>query len=279
MAQVVHFRGSRADVTRVAHTLAAILSGRQSDSLGLGIGFVMSLGFAALSDIKDAFVTKSSGGTDEMGITWPELAPSTIANRRVGAGDRGVGKRITRLPGQSTLDAAQQALLVRNRERIRTRETKKALIRFELSGLEPKEALRRARIVGGLKATRETGKTKVQTLGGRQVEILRDRGFLLNSLSPGTLSGSAGLTNYSKPAGDGGEEQIFEASAGQIIVGTNIVYAGTHQHGNEERNIPARPFLPDEQNPVPALWWDRWSGVAVQSLAVAARILFARGAA
>jgi len=35
-------------------------------------------------------------------------------------------------------------------------------------------------------------------------------------------------------------------TSGFVDIGTDLIYAGTHQFGNVERNIPARPFLPDE---------------------------------
>ena len=193
MAQVV-FRGSRQDVSRVMRTVAAVLAGSGQDTHGIGKGFLTAIGFGALSDVKTAFVAKARGGTDEMGIKWPSLSPATIANRRVGAKDK-----------RENVDIAE-------REKIRKRETAKALKRFRLS-LPEDEAQRRARIVGGLKATRQTGKLKVDALGGRNVEILRDTGVLFNSLSPGQLvRGGGGNLTYSKPTREGGDEQTFELS-------------------------------------------------------------------
>ena len=240
MTQVV-FRGKRSDLMSAVRQLGAVLAGRQSDPDQLARGFFSALGFAALSDIKDAYITKADGGTDEMGIKWPPLKPATIAARRVGPRD------------------LEQAA-IRTRETIRKRETSRALRRFQLSGLSDGEARRRAAIVGGLAATRQTGRTKVQTLGNRQVEILRDRGLLFNSLSPGEFTG----TDYQKPTGEGGENQIFEMRPGEIVVGTNDVKASTHQHGRG--NIPARPFLPSDEYPVPDVWWSRWLGVAIGAL-------------
>lgn len=248
----VYFHGTRRDISRIAQTLAAVLAGRAADTHRIARGFQLVLGFSALSDIKSAFVTKSRGGTDEMGITWEPLKPATIANRRVGPRD--------------LLNAA-----IKEREKIRKRETDKAFRRLQLS-LPEREAKRRAAIVGGLKATKETGRTKLQTLGSRDVEILRDTGVLLNSLSPGTLNGD----QYSPPAGEGGKEQIFETPAGQVIVGTNVPYARTHQKGDASRNIPARPFLPDDSHPVPQIWWDRWARNANKALVASAELLYRR---
>ena len=120
----VKFQGSRADVTRIALQLAQVLAGRQPDTHGVARGFLLSLGFAALSDIKEAYIVKARGGTDEMGIKWKPLAPATIAARRVGPRDR-------------------QNATIAARERIRQRETRKALRRFRLT-LPESEAQRRA---------------------------------------------------------------------------------------------------------------------------------------
>ena len=246
----VQYRGSRAKLDAIIGSLGKILAGRGGHS-DIAKGFTSALGFGALSDINIAYKTKMRGGTDEMGIKWKKLAPSTIANRRVGPGDR-------------------KNEAIRTRERIRKRETKKALARYRLS-LPEGEAQRRAKIVGGLKATKETGKTKVETLGGRNVEILRDTSVMINSLSPGELSNAG---EYSKPTGEGADDQIFKASPGEVIVGTNVIYASTHQHGRD--SIPARPFLPDDDHPVPAIWWERWNGIATHALAVSLARLIRR---
>lgn len=84
------------------------------------------------------------------------------------------------------------------------------------------------------------------------VEILRDTGVLLNSLSPGVMVGE---NRYEPP-----EQQIFNLTASGVIVGTNVPYASTHQNGSRKRNIPARPFLPVGE--IPSVWARRWANVA-----------------
>lgn len=256
MATVV-FRGTRAEAIGIIRQAVAILGGSQPDRRGLGRSFWLSLGFGALSDISTAFIAKSRGGTDEAGIRWPELKPETVAARRVGPGDRS---------GDS---------LIRRRETVRKRETAKALRRFLLV-LPAGEARRRAAIVGGQKATQETHFTKTETLGDRSVETLRDTGILFNSLSPGEFQTNGTNGSYQKPSGDGGEQQIFDARRAEIIVGTNVPYASTHQNGSASRNIPARPFLPPD-NQVPRIWWSRWIDIAATSLVSGLRTILTRG--
>ncbi len=114
-------------------------------------------------------------------------------------------------------------------------------------------------------------------LSQRQVEILRDTGILLNSLSPGQISGGELPSGYSPPSAEGGDQQIFKTIANGVIVGTTVPYAGVHQHGSDKKkkknNIPARPFLP---RVIPDRWAARWNKVANQALAIGARLLFER---
>ena len=266
----IRFQGSRADITRVVQQLSAVLSGRAQDNDQIARGFMLALGFAALSSIREAYIEKARGGTDAMGIKWKPLKPETIANRK-GPGETKARISVSDTAGQR-IDKIAQAKLVRDRERIRKRETKEALSKFLLS-LPEREALRRARIVGGLKATAETGKTKVQTKGSREHQILVDIGTLFNSTGPGLLQGAS----YQKPTDRGGEQQIMQVFPGELIVGTNVPYATTHQRGDASRNIPARPFLPGDQYPVPQIWWDRWLRAANAALVESVEILFRRG--
>lgn len=258
MTRQIHFRGTRDDVRAIARRLALVLTGREADSLGIRQGFLLSLGFAALSDVKAAFLTKCRGGTDEMGITWPPLQPETIARRRVG-------------PGDVKADPA-----IKEREKIVKREYRKILKRLAVS-LPENEAKARARQMAQARATRATGQTKVQTLGSRQVDMLRDTGILFNSLSPGRLSGGGVPSGYTKPTGDGGQEQVFDLVRTGIIVGTNVIYAGTHQNGYKPKNIPARPFLPRSEADVPEIWWQRWLGISLTAFEAGASQLFSAG--
>ncbi len=244
----VIYRGSRQELREIINRLPAIVAGTKPDERGVGESFRNALGFAVLGSVKESFVLKSRGGTDEMGIKWPPLSPATIANRRVGP------------------RAGKEA---RERERIKKREAKKALRRYRMS-LPEKEAQRRAAIVGGLKARHIMGKTKLEILGRRDVEILRDTGVLLNSLTPGDLQEG----RYIPPTQEGSENQVFETISNEVVVGTNVAYAGVHRDGSRKKNIPARPFLPNEDYPVPETWWSRWLQIANNTLAVIARRLF-----
>lgn len=253
MPEPVVFVGTRGKIVDVALQLSAMIAGRATDRFGVARGFLLSIGFAALSDIRQAYEIKSKGGTDAMGIKWPPLKPATIANRRVGPRD--------------LRNAA-----IKEREKIRKREFKKAFQRMLLS-LPEKQARARANQIASLRATAQTGRTKVDVLGNRVVEILRDRGIMFNSFGPGLLL--LGETpSYRKPSEPGGEQQILEVQPGQVIVGSNVAYAAKQNNGDPSMNLPARKILPAGSEDVPEAWWENWFDAAGVALVASARLLY-----
>lgn len=242
----IHVKLPLGEVRDRVRLLGAMLSGRVVDSHGIGKSFSTAIGVAALGSIREAFVTKARGGTDALGIKWPPLKPETISRRRVGPGDTRAPKRGSKA---DVIEAASRSFAIKQRERIRKREYRKSLKSLLLKLPEP-EAQRRAAQIAGQIATRRTGKTRVRVLGGRDVEILRDTGVLLNSLTPGELVGE----QYAAP-----DDQVFEASAGRAVVGSSVVYANTHDRGDPSRNIPRRQILPDEGQTLPQQWTEDWA--------------------
>lgn len=120
-------------------------------------------------------------------------------------------------------------------------------------------------------ARRRAGKSKSTGRRGRHgmanaragvaVEILRDTGRLLASLSPAVAQppvlttppsdplaspGVAPVSSYSSPRAD----QIFRLRPGMVEVGTNVEYAKRHHVGGG--HVPARPLWAD---------WTRWPPV------------------
>jgi hypothetical protein len=83
----------------------------------------------------------------------------------------------------------------------------------------------------------EGARTLLDKYGNRQVEILRDTGLLLNSLSPGVSS----------------SEQILRTGPGEVVVGTNRKGAAAHHYGVPGR-LPQRRLWP-EPSRWPSSWW------------------------
>jgi len=283
MATTVYFRGTRAEAKNIAYRLGAILAGREADTIGIARGFLLSIGVAALSDIKDAFITKARGGTDEMGISWPRLSRKYLAyGRRFGRGEAvGLTRAAGLDPKANRFAPGRSKGLLTQAQLQRWRQIFASLVpRFYLSTGSIQFAKARAAQIAWATLKKEGAQTKLQVFGDRTVEILRDTGVLLNSLSPGLLSGTPGPSaSYSKPAGPGGDEQILAINAGEVIVGSTVAYAARHNNGDFENNVPRRQFLPDSGQ-VPQVWWDRWLAVGMQALEAGAAMLYRqRGAA
>ncbi len=219
----VHVQASR-DAIR-----AAIAQAPSAARAGGAIANAMMTrcGLAILGRIKQAFVIKSHGGTDEAGDSWKSLSPKTIAysNTR----QRGRGGRTRTEKKRDTHPS--QALNARQKARWWEVYRRQMAI---YKGDKSKRG--HAAAVAWLVLKGEGATTLVQKYGGRQVDILRDTGLLLNSLSPGHSGG----------------EQIFRVQPGAVIVGTNRKGAAAHHHG-----IPGR--LPQRRLwPPPSAWPQSW---------------------
>lgn len=228
----VAFNGSREDLHRLLQAVPAILAGREPDPYGIAQGLQLRLGVALLSKIQQAFIVKSRGGTGEDGVTWPPLKPQTIAARRTTAGElRAAGAGGRRVRG--LLTPAQDR---RWRTIFATRRA-----RFLAAGMAAGEASARAARIAWATVKGEGAMTRLQVLGGRRVDVLRDTGELFRSLTPGVED---------RPSGADG--QILETPPGRVIVGTNK--KPWHHRGVPGR-LPSRPLWPLDGQ-LPQRWWD-----------------------
>ena len=89
------------------------------------------------------------------------------------------------------------------------------------------------------------GETLIGKYGGEPVEILRDTGLLLNSLSPGVD------TNATTPPTV--ENQVFRIGKGEVIIGTSRKWAAAHHNGIPGR-LPQRRLWAEPKD-WPANWW------------------------
>lgn len=257
---VVYFRGRRSEAIEIVANVVASLSGHRRSQVAEGV--FVSVGMAALTDIKQDFVTKARGGVGADGTKWPRLSPKTLAySRRFGPGEQsglkkqaGLGRGNSKAPGGKSglLNAAQ---LKRWRQIYGTR-----LARFAMS-MDLAAAKAKAAAIAWATLKREGAKTKLEVFGNRPHEILRDTGILANSLSVGEMVGST----YARPNVEGGDQQIFSLLDNGVIVGTNVLYAATHHYGDSKRGIPARPIVPRD-GAVPQAWQQGWAAVAMQAL-------------
>ncbi len=150
---VLHLKTTRADI-RQALAGIPLLARAGGDVANAMLG---DAGNALLRRIKEAFLIKMGGGTDETGERWAPLSPRTIAKR---------GKR-------------------------------------------------------------------------RKIDILRDTGKLLRTLSPGSTIA----------------EKVFRVAPGSVTIGTSRKGAAAHHKGVPLRNLPQRRLWPKPKNWPPG--WKR----------------------
>lgn len=179
------------------------------------------LGLTILGRIKKAFVAKSRGGTDEAGDRWRPLSPKTIAYSRRHPGLPRSKQRAAKRPSY--------ALTTKQRERWWGLYAR-GLAMYK--GNKGHAAARAWFILRG-----EGAVTLMDKYGNTQVDILRDTGLLLNSLSPGVQSGN----------------QVFRVKGGEVVVGTNRKGAAAHHNGTAR--IPQRRLWPSV-NSWPTAWWN-----------------------
>lgn len=169
-------------------------------------------GMALLGRIKQAFIVKARGGTDDCGESWKPLSPKTIAYSRRHPG----------VPKPSVRAASRPSWMLTDQQNKRWWDLyRQGLAIFKG---DRGSAARRAWAI----SRDEGAETLLDKYGKTQVDILRDTGLLLNSLSPGTTSG----------------DQVLRIGNGEVTVGTNRKHAGVHHRGNSrtpQRRLWAEP--------------------------------------
>lgn len=250
-----YYQGNKKGVRDVIINVVKAVTGEASADVEAARTLHTAIGLAALSDIKDDFVRKAKGGVGEDGEKWPPLSREYLAyGRRFGSGEQAALKKSAGLTSANR----HRGLLTAAQDK-RWRAIFVSQLKRWSASLSLTEAKARAAKTAWTVLKREGAKTKLEVFGNRQVDILRDTGVLLNSLSPGVIDTSGG--EYQAPA-----EQIFDLTGSGVIVGTNVKYAKAHNRGIGK--MPKRQFLPIDG--VPRVWTDRWSRVAAQ---VAAQLI------
>lgn len=225
---VVNVRMGRAELTRVLRKLPEIAAGG-GEGQNLAAALLVRVGMTILSRIRAAFVVKSRGGTDEAGERWKPLKPETIAYSRRHPG----------IPRKRPGSAPSYMLTEKQKQR-----WYKLYGQF-LAAYKGDKGHAAAHAWFILKS--EGAKTLLGTYGSTQVEILRDTGLLINSLTPGIDVSSMASVPPKKP------HQVFQLGKGEVIIGTNRKGAAAHHHGVPGR-LPQRRLWPEPRK-WPRSWW------------------------
>lgn len=246
----------REEIERLIRSLPAMLAGKIPDAYGIVRGFKLRVAFSFFSIIRENFIVKSRGGTDEAGIRWRPLSERYLAYTRP-MGRNGSGSRQPPRAGRSAPggnDGFMSAAQLKQWRRWYASALKYLALQMPLG-----EAKARAAASAWAKSKRAGVRTKLEVFGRREVEILRDRGILFNSLSPGVLTVLACDADYAPPA----PEQVVRELGDGLLCGTNVEYAAKHHLGLD--NCPPRPFWPTDGN-LPETWLAEMTEVGASGL-------------
>lgn len=234
-----HFRGTDAQLDALIEGQAAALEGRGPDPHGLARRIQLAVGTSVLSSVQQDYVTLSRGGSTSWRGPWDPLKPQTIAQRRTTADER-------KAAGLTSANKHRGLLTASENERWK-KIFGQVFARLRMKAGEAEAKAIAARIAWA-KLKAEGAKTKLQLFGGRKVDIGRDTGRLLRSLSPGATGGPAN------------EDQVFDTPPGEVIVGTNVNYAS--------RFFAKRPAWP-EGGELPPKWRERATAAAAEAFRAA----------
>lgn len=217
------YRGTREQFKEEIRRLAAGVAGKGPTPMNVGEGIALRVGNAFLSQVQQAFVVKSKGGTGSDGITWKPLDRKTVANRRPA-------------PPKKDFYYRPRGMLTASEDRRWVRYFLRRKQELVLRGMPWDDATTNA-IAARYAWTLlkgEGAKTKLAMFGDMPALILRDTGKLFQSITPGIAD-----QRSNEP------DQVFDIFPGGVTVGTNVPY-GEHLHKD-------RPLWPPT---IPTPWAD-----------------------
>lgn len=214
------------------------MAGREPDFQGLARGVQLRIALKLLSKIQQAFIKKSRGEVSDDGITWPPLLRSTVANRRP-APRKKFGER-------------PRGLLTNKQDAAWRKKYCQMLAMLRAKNVSEDNARKLAAQMAWRFVIDKLGaQTKLDKYGDRKVDIGRDTGRMLRSLTPGVESTDSFV---------GPSEQIVEVPPGAVIVGSNVPYfVPFHKK---------RPVWPEQ---LPEAWWKAITDAANRGLLQAAK--------
>lgn len=251
MSTTLTYDGTRDALYALLYRLVAGLSSSGGTGLELYVrGIKLRVGMVALACVQEAFIDKADGGTGEDGIKWPPLKKETIAARRMGPGDKASMRGYGDQNGRDVLGRMKRGFLTPAQDK-RWRmifATRKAMMMAK-HGMSEEAASARAGQIAWATLKAEGAKTKLEVLGNRKVQMLRDTGRLFNSLSPGLAGADAAMRHPlteppPPPMGTEESDRVLREGHGTVIVGSNVDYAA--------RQHQMRPLWPKEG--LPSSW-------------------------
>lgn len=187
--------------------------------------------------IAKAFRVKSKGGTDEFGITWPDLDRRTKAYRPLNKTE------------QRRTPPGTRGILSLQENRIWRGIFKSQYLRLIAQGKPEASAKVLAAKLAWSILKSQGAKTKLETYGNRRVDMLRVSDRLYSSVEPGTLSG-----NHYYPK----KEQTVKYAGDELQLGSAVPYA--------DKQEKKRPIFPAKTRTIRSGVYSQIAKQAVMSL-------------
>lgn len=225
---------------------AAMGGGAIADTMMTRVGMVLK------ERIRDAFITKARGGTDEAGESWKPLSKNTIAysrRHRYLEGNPQESRVFNRAKKKGWIPKSKQRAPYAPSFALTDKQNERWWQVFSKYLAIYKGNKGHAAAVAWIILKSEGAHTLMELYGDAKVEILMSTGILFNSFSPG-LNGTG---------------KVFAVGPGYVIVGTNAPWAAVHHKGSKNGRIPQRRLWPPV-NKWPSSWWTDmleqvWSGI------------------
>ena len=221
------------ELKRIIVDFPAIIAGKKQDIRGIRSAYWSGFANSMFHDIQVAFDLKADLQADELGDRWPDLAPSTKAYSRPARENDLTAEERRNLKNYRT-----KGLLDAQQTKIWKAFYFKQRLALAREGSPPNIASSLAAAQAWAFIKSQGAVTKMDKLGYRKLQVLKDFKRLYKSLSQGTFNGY----QYKPPT----PQQIFKVTREGLTIGTRDKKASFHHHGNPKRGLPQRRLWPKD---------------------------------
>lgn len=220
------------ELKRVLKDFPAIIAGTKQDIRGIRNAYWSGFANSMFGDIQKAYDQKANLETDELGDSWQDLSPYTKAySRAARQGD------LTEAEKRNLRNYRTKGLLDAQQTKVWRGFFNKTRLKLMREGSPPNIATNVAAVQAWAFIKSQGGTTKLDRLGYRKLQVLKDYKMLYKSLSQGTFNGYV----YKPP----NNVQIFKIRRDGLEIGTRDKKATFHHRGIKGK-LPQRRLWPED---------------------------------